>query len=138
LDYIVSEKLPNQQIIYSLFDGAGCKEKSSLIDVHNNDYLQSNIALHLPTTSDGSQRAEISLQVDPEAIASSTVYRDIDGSRAEILFCVRFSLYTGDPSADPNAIEVNFLETPVLIHVHLQSGFEIDLVEEGLKRVTEL
>jgi hypothetical protein len=138
LDYIVSDKLPKQQITYTLFDGAGCQEKSSPIDVHNNDYLQSNIALHLPTTSDGSQRAEISFQVDPEAIASSPIYREIDGSRAEILFCVRFSLYTGDPSEDPNAMEVNFLETPVLIHVQVQSGFEIDLVEESLKRVTEL
>jgi hypothetical protein len=128
-------------ITYSLFDGAGCQEKSSPIDVHNNDYLQSNIAVHSPPTRDGSQRAEISLQLKPEAIASSPVYREIDGSRAEILFCVRFSLYTpvGDPSEDPNgAMEVNFLETPVLIHVHLQTGFEIDLVEESLKRVTEL
>jgi hypothetical protein len=136
LDYSVSDKLPIQKITYSLFDGAGCQEKSSPIDVQNNDYLRSKIALHLPTTSDGSQQAEISLQVDPETIASSPVYREIDKSQAEILFCVRFSLYTGDPSED--ATEVNFVETPVLIHVHLQSGFEIDLVEESLKRVTEL
>lgn len=127
LDYTVDEKITADKIAYTLYDGEGCQEKSNVID-NNNPFLPSTTTVS-PSANGGNQ-AEISLTVEPNEITSSPIYTAIDATHAEIVFCVRFSLYTGEPS-NPGSIEVNFVETPVKLYVKLEIGFEISLVDSA-------
>jgi hypothetical protein len=66
---------------------------------------------------------KVTLNIDPETISGSAVFEDLI-THANVYFCVRISVYNMD-STDPSALEVNFLETPVLLTVNLVDGFEI-------------
>jgi hypothetical protein len=67
---------------------------------------------------------KVTLNIDPETISSSIIYEDFT-TQAIVYFCVRINVYNMD-SADSNALEVNFLETPVLLTVNLVDGFQIN------------
>jgi hypothetical protein len=127
LDYTVNEKITKEKMAYTLYDGDGCQEKSNVID-NNNPFLLSTITVS--PSADGGNQAEISLSVEPNEITSSPIYTAIDATHAEIVFCVRYSLYTGEPS-NPDSIEVNFVETPLKLYVELEIGFEISLVDSA-------
>jgi hypothetical protein len=51
------------------------------------------------------------------------IYEDLITS-ANLFFCVRFSVYNMD-FQDPQALEVNFIESPVLLTIDLVDGFEL-------------
>ena len=76
------------------------------------------------TTVTLDQQVTIMISVDPTAITSNTdIYTESDQPgdvTAQVVFCVRFGLYT-----DGFAEEVNFLETVITLDVDLSDGFEI-------------
>lgn len=108
---------------YTLFDTEGCQVSGRSIPP-NSEYILSH--LNFDRAPDGGNLAEVSLSIDPETMTTSPIYKEIDKTRAEILFCVRFSVCTGNAS-DPDSIEVNFIETPVKMQVLLKDGFYVDV-----------
>lgn len=67
---------------------------------------------------------KVTLNIDPDTISNSVIFEDLT-TQANVYFCVRIKVYNMD-SSDPNALEVNFIETPVLLTVNLVDGFEIN------------
>jgi hypothetical protein len=131
LRYTVSDQNNEQQIAYSLYDGAGCKEESNEISkIENNPFLRSKLTLSEASTN-GTKEAILSLKLDPEQIVSTTIFHHnpVDDTQATVAFCVRLGLYTGN-SESPDSMEVNFVETPVQLHINLRDEFQIDLVGE--------
>ena len=67
---------------------------------------------------------KVTLNIDADTISSSVIFEDLT-TQANVYFCVRINVYNMD-SSDPSALEVNFIETPVLLTVDLVDGFEIN------------
>ena len=77
-------------------------------------------------TGSGFRTIGVAITVNPEEISTNTniyVESETNGQlSAVVTFCVRFALKT----AGASPIEVNFLETIVILNVKLTDGFEID------------
>jgi hypothetical protein len=123
LEYVVSDMMGDTFVAYRVFDGHLCQEGNN--DITENDYLLSRLRPDLKPVGDGDgfRTMKVTLNVDPVTIASSPIYEDSITS-ANVYFCVRFSVYNMD-FLDPNALEVNFLETPVQLTIDLVDGFAI-------------
>mmetsp|Transcript_86670 Transcript_86670/g.129964 ORF Transcript_86670/g.129964 Transcript_86670/m.129964 type:complete len:175 (+) Transcript_86670:26-550(+) len=128
LDFTVQDELTTEQMEYSLFDGPGCAESAQSL-AKDNKYIRSSMIVE--STSIGTKQAKLSFAVDPDHVSDSSMYRTTgDGKNAELQFCVRFGVYTG-PASIEESIEVNFLETIILLHATLESGFQIDAIESA-------
>lgn len=111
----------NGQLYYSLFDGLGCQGNSKPME-------RRNIFLELKLVAGGNKLASISVDLDPREIVFSPIFHTRGNASAEIAFCVRFRMYTGDYNSE-NAIEANFLETPVQVRLNLKSGANLTIGE---------
>ena len=131
LDYQVSDFIDDDMYTYALFD-KNCQEGGNPVTI-----LASS---HEPLTGDflangglGERVLALDIDVDAETITSDpNIYSEdvAPGAvTAQIDFCVRFSLWT--KTEDP--IEVNFLETLVVLYVDLSDGFDIGEVNVAPK-----
>jgi hypothetical protein len=110
-------------IEYRIYDGHLCEQGNN--EITENDYLLSRLRPDLKPVGGGGgfRTMKVTLNVDPVTIAASPIYEDLITS-ANLYFCVRFSVYNMD-FLDPQALEVNFLESPVLLTIDLVDGFEV-------------
>eukprot|EP00980_Cylindrotheca_fusiformis_P008612 scaffold1830_cov117-Cylindrotheca_fusiformis.AAC.11 len=128
LEYGISDRIEKDQVWYSLFDGVGCQEQSKPL-AHKTRFLESDVEVE---PSEGlSQLSRVSVKLDPREIEASPIFHALADSSAEIVFCVRFGLYSGDHDSN-SAIEVNFLETPVKVRINMEGKSNISLGEIDL------
>ena len=108
---------------YHVYNGPECQEGA--IDITSNDFLLSRLRPDLSPVGDGSgiRSFKVELTIDPQTIANSSIFEDL-GTSANVYFCVRFSVFN-EGTSNANAIEVNFVETPVLLEVNLLGNFSI-------------
>ena len=127
------------RIGYKVYDSHQCKNGGRDITL-NNGYLTSTVltqqqgATRSTTTTTDEDSVTVTLTIDPNTIKSTSLYETTsDQLYANIYFCVRFSLYhnltstTGDTvsSNANNEIEVNYVETPVLLEMNFVSDFAL-------------
>ena len=134
LDFEVSDFMTDNMIGYSLYDGFNCKNGDAMNsgdnDITNNDgYLLSRFRSDNVPEGDGSGTRMIKIQseVVPSKLVNSGIYRE--GGEAEngdgiVEYCVRFSNYNMDKD-DPQAQEVNFLETTVKVLIRFTGDFGV-------------
>jgi hypothetical protein len=109
---------------YSIWD-RNCQEGSVPV---NPAVLAGSISPITEAALDGSgfRRVNVAVSVQPEQITTDTnIYEEFTTNgalSAVVTFCIRFALST----AGASPIEVNFLETIVILNVKLTDGFEID------------
>ena len=66
---------------------------------------------------------------DPTAMANPVYTEETVGNvTAQVRFCVRMSLTTGNSVGDEANVEVNFLETIVTLDIDLSDGFTVDSI----------
>jgi hypothetical protein len=125
MEYQINNEVGEGEVWYSLFDGEGCKEEAKPLE-RNSKFLQSEIGVK---ASEGENLlATISLELDPQEIAESQIFHRHSATSAEIVFCVRFGLYSGDHNSD-TSIEVNFLETPVQVQLNMKGESNLTIGE---------
>eukprot|EP00980_Cylindrotheca_fusiformis_P027219 scaffold19424_cov142-Cylindrotheca_fusiformis.AAC.3 len=127
-EYTVSNFISDTMIRYELYDSHVCRGNSTVSgnDITDNDYLLPRFRPDLQAVGDGhgERKMKLSINIDVETIKESPIFVDF-GSTAEVRFCVRFMNYNMDYE-NPNAFEVNFIETPVYLVINLLSGFQIN------------
>jgi hypothetical protein len=130
LVYEISDFVGNGNIRYTVFDGHQCQEGNNNI-TNSQDYLSSVMNPDDTPLGDGeaSRIVEISLTINPETIAMSPIYEQLKNeTKGYVYFCIRLGVYTSsDGSSGGPPLEVNFLETPILLIVNLADNFEIRL-----------
>jgi hypothetical protein len=126
LEYVVNDVMGDNSVDFHVFDGNECQEGNTDI-TENNDHLSSRLRPDLKPVGEGSgiRTMKVTLNVDPTNITTSNLYQDFV-TYGQIYFCVRFSVWNMD-ILDPSAIEVNFIETPVILTVDLVDGFEVGI-----------
>jgi hypothetical protein len=153
LHYIVNDQNDPTNVKYTIFDGPGCQEAAHQIVVpqgddgenddegadsktHGSPFRSSEVTFEdssLQTSSNSKNTAHVvvGVQIDPNHIVDSTIYHQKkskgDVEQAQIVFCVRFSLFISSSSS--SSIEVNFRETIVKLDVDSQGEFQLKLAE---------
>jgi hypothetical protein len=123
LDYQVSDFIDDDMFTYEIFDKK-CQEGGNPVTIlaSNHEPLTGTF---LPSGGLGERVLALDIDIDAETITSdSNIYSESvapGAVTAQIDFCVRFSLWT--KTEDP--IEVNFLETLIILYVDLSDGFDI-------------
>jgi hypothetical protein len=83
------------------------------------------------------REAIVSAEFDPQTISASQIYtqavNDDNQMIAEIVFCVRFGLWTTSSLGVTTPVEVNFLETLITLTVDLTDGFQIGAINVQAK-----
>jgi hypothetical protein len=125
LDYVVSDFMGDNFITYQIYDGHLCREGNN--DITNNTYLAPRLRPDLQNLGDGNgnRTMKLTLNIDTIEIASSPIFEDLE-TLALVYFCVRINVHNMD-FFEQEALEVNFLETPVLLTINLVDGFSINL-----------
>eukprot|EP00339_Tiarina_fusa_P018457 CAMPEP_0117012630 /NCGR_PEP_ID=MMETSP0472-20121206/10586_1 /TAXON_ID=693140 ORGANISM="Tiarina fusus, Strain LIS" /NCGR_SAMPLE_ID=MMETSP0472 /ASSEMBLY_ACC=CAM_ASM_000603 /LENGTH=384 /DNA_ID=CAMNT_0004715743 /DNA_START=131 /DNA_END=1285 /DNA_ORIENTATION=- len=125
LDYVVSDFMGDNFITYQIYDGHLCREGNN--DITNNTYLAPRLRPDLKALGDGTgnRTMKLTLNIDPDEITSTSIFEDLE-TYANVYFCVRFNVHNMN-YFEPQAIEVNFREVPVLLTINLVDGFSIDL-----------
>merc|ERR1712183_776992 len=143
MDFLVSDIMEDSMVGYSFYDGFNCKDTDGgANDITENDgYLLSRLRTDLVPIGDGSgeRTIKVNVNLDPEKIVDSGLYHEKEGSngnRASIEFCLRFSVYNAD-KADPNTMEVNFLENLVTLDINLMNDFSLDVNLAKADRVVQ-
>lgn len=125
MEYLINNEVGEREVWYSLFDGEGCKEEAKPLE-RNSKFLQSEIGVK--ASAGGNMLAKVSLELDPQEIVESPIFHSHGATSAEIVFCVRFGLYSGDHNSD-SSIEVNFVETPVQVQLNMKGGSNLTIGE---------
>jgi hypothetical protein len=138
LRYTVSDKIERKQIRFTIYDGLECQEGSNKTFVLGYPYLNSGIAVS-PSRYPNHKDATVFVKIRQQEISDSPIFHqysnDDNSTDATIAFCVRFALYTEtDANNNQTAVEVNFLETPVVLDVTLHDGLYIHLKGEIVNR----
>ena len=136
MDFTVRDQLPEQQILYTLYDGEGCKHggkgKGPAHELpKDNKYIHSSMVIKSSNDDGETEHAMISFEVESGAVSGSSMYKIIDENHAELVLCVRFGVYTGPPS-EADSVEVNFRETVFKLRATLDQGFDIQGLESSL------
>lgn len=123
IHYTVSDYVQENLVAYSIYDGAGCSATANFIT--QLDYFTAWVTVDdtPPGGGLGTREIMLSTQINPQTIAQSPVYREF-GDEAQIVFCVRLSLFNKDTS-DPTAVEINHHETAINLKVDLKDQFSI-------------
>jgi hypothetical protein len=127
LNYGVSDYITEGMIEYTIWDQY-CQEGGNLVAVGG--ALNSRISPIVGDQLDGSGTRSVSIgvAVQPEGISfEPNVYEesDVNGQRAAVItVCIRLSLNTPGKAS----IEVNFLETIVILIAQLTDGFQIEKI----------
>ena len=139
LHWQVSDWIEDRLTSFRIYDGFDCKEGSNDITDSISDYYNGNVYLqnlglqpdgstpHNPSsTGEGFRDFRLFIDLLPTVGESPIFYYTDDENqyRAQIDFCIRFSLYNDDPDS-ANAIEVNFQETLISFTADLTDGFEV-------------
>jgi hypothetical protein len=131
LDYQVSDFIDEDMLTYKIFD-KDCQEGGKVVTIFD-AYNEPLTGTFVPSGGLGERMLALGIDIDAETITSdSNIYSEdvAPGAvTAQIDFCVRFSLWT--KTEDP--IEVNFLETLVVLYVDLSDGFDIGEVNVAPK-----
>ncbi len=134
LDFEVSDFITDNMSGYSLYDGRNCRYGDAMNsgdnDITNNkSYLLSRFRSdNVPEgNGSGTRMIKIQTQVVPSKLVNSGIYRE--GGEAEngdgiVEYCVRFSNYNMDKD-DPQAVEVNYLETIVKVSIRFTGEFGV-------------
>ena len=133
LGFTVSDFIQDSMVEYRLYDGHNCKDGGNSVnrtgdaDITDNDYLLSRIRPDLKPVGNGTGTREIkvTLNIVPDKVQNSTIFED-DVDRGLIMFCVRLSVYNLN-TTNPQAVEVNFIEVPVILTVSLTDRFSLSL-----------
>jgi hypothetical protein len=124
LDFGTSDFIGAGMASFSIWD-QNCQEGNVPVPA---TVLAGSISPITGTAGDGSglRTVNVGVSVQPEQISADTnIYEEFTTNgelSAVVTFCVRFALSTSGASP----IEVNFLETIVILNVKLTDGFEID------------
>jgi hypothetical protein len=127
LDFGTSDFIGAGMASFSIWD-EDCQEGGVSVP---DTVLTGEISPITGTAGDGSglRTVNVGVSVQPEQISAATsIYAESTNANGElsavVTFCVRFALSTSGASP----IEVNFLETIVILNVKLTDGFEIDAI----------
>lgn len=141
LRYTISDEMQRTQIRYSIYDGLDCQEGSNELFVLGYPYLESKMALSPSRQQRNHNDATVYVKINQQEISESPVFQEYinEGSNstdAIIAFCVRLGLFTETETgaAEQEAVEVNFLETPLELDVTLHDGLYIHLDGEIINR----
>jgi hypothetical protein len=153
LGWKVSDYIQDRFATFTVYDGFECKEGSNDItdkisDIQSgNAYFQTlgvrpdsatPVETDPKTVGDGVRDMRLFLSIQANGISRSPIYSETTTNngeiKAEIAFCVRFSLYNEDPD-ETGAVEVNFRETLITLYVDLTDGFQVGeiFVQDKLK-----
>jgi hypothetical protein len=127
LVYEISDFVGNDNVRYTVFDGHQCQEGNNNI-TSSQDYLSSVMNPDNTPLGDGegTRNVEISLAINPETIATSPIYEQLNNeTKGYVYFCIRLGVYTSSDGSGGPPLEVNFLETPILLIVNLADNFEV-------------
>lgn len=132
LEYSINDVIGDTLTEYKVFDGHECSlgnnDITSITTTGNQTaYLVSRLRpdLNPGGNGTGTRSMKVSLTLDPHEIRSSPLYFDYK-SYGIVNFCVRFSVYNMD-ILDPEALEVNFIETPIALTIELLDDFVVDI-----------
>ena len=143
LEYVTSDEMSDVQISYDVYDGHQCRGDGNggdsgavnsttttigNVDITNATYLVSQLRPDLTEVNagiNGRRTFKVTLNINSDEITSSPIFEDYE-TYAHVTFCVRFTNWNMD-YFEEDAVEVNFIETPVLLVVNLVDTFEIDL-----------
>jgi hypothetical protein len=131
LTFPITSFITTGQAKYTMYT-SGCQEEGEeigadsglvgqpLIDTVNTVSVEENVSLD--------QSATIEISIDPTTVTDNdALYSEdttIGAVTAQIIFCVRFGLFT--PGMEE---EVNFLETVITLDVDLSDGFQIGSID---------
>lgn len=139
MDFEVSDFMTDSMIGYALYDGTDCKVGSN--DITNNDgYLLSRFRSdNVPEgNGSGTRKIKIQSQVVPSKLVNSGIYREEENGDGIVEYCIRFSNYNMDKD-DPEAFEINFLETIVKVSIQFTGDFGVSVyLDPGDIEVEEL
>lgn len=138
LQYQTSNYIGDANVAYQLLDAPNCQIPVTMSETKEGPdgapfwAAQSFFGFGDPQNSNGlgTRGYLFEINVNGESMPLNTlVFQDSPGrpATAQIRFCHRFSLSTGD-------IEVNYLETLVTLDVDLTDGFEIASITVDVKR----
>ena len=134
LDYEVSGFILDDMVEYSIWD-SGCKQGGHSVPSNELYVVKSTNASWSTQNADLKRPISLNITVNPQTIQSAPIYHEgIDAAGqviANISFCVRFSLYTPAPFT----VEVNFMETEVVLKVDLTDGFSIGALSVAPKNI---
>ena len=129
LVYTISDFVKIGNSRYTVFDGHQCQEGDKDITT-TQQYLTSTVVEDDVTpVGDGSglRTIKVSLTIHPDQITTSPIYEESESThQGFVYFCVRFGVWQ---TSDFNAfepLEVNFIETPVLLIVDLVDDIAIE------------
>ena len=77
------------------------------------------------------QHVILTIEIEPGTVSNSNMYKRIDENHVELVLCIRFGLFTGNPNAD-DSVEVNFREMIFKLYASLNEGGE-EFHIEGLE-----
>lgn len=132
MDFEVSDFMTDNMIGYSLYDGLKCRDGDGMpgdgdTDITQNDgYLLSRFRTDNTPVGDGSgtRMIKIESQVIPNQMSQSSIYRVDENGVGIVEYCLRFSNYNKDKD-QPDAREVNFLETTVKVSIQFEGNFGV-------------
>ena len=129
LTYTISDFVKIGNSRYTVYDGHQCQEGDKDITT-TQQYLTSTVVEDDTTpVGDGSGKRtiQVSLTIHPDQITTSPIYEESETThQGFVYFCVRFGVWQ---TSDFNAfepLEVNFIETPVLLIVDLVDDIAIE------------
>lgn len=125
LVYLTSDFVLNSMMSAELYD-MDCKEGGVAIPSSELSYTLLADETE-PGVGDNPRNVSVKIDINSETITDSVTYSDetTNGElRATVRFCMRMGLFT---NSEP-PIEVNFLETIVILNIDLTDGFSIDTI----------
>ncbi|KAL3926890.1 MAG: hypothetical protein SGARI_005472 [Bacillariaceae sp.] len=125
LSYITSDFILDSMMQAELYD-VGCKEGGVIIPSSELSFALNKDDTE-PGVGDFERDASVKIDINSASITDSVTYSDevVGGiQKATVQFCMRMGLFT---NSDP-PIEVNFLETIVILYIDLTDGFSIDTI----------
>jgi hypothetical protein len=132
LVFEVSTLVDDSNLVFTLWDDQ-CEQGFN--EITSNNYVNGVLEETSASRNNGEDQQKatkeigVGLTLNPNTISQAPIYSESaeQPSKATIRLCVRFSEYTGDPTLNPEAIEVNFLETVLELHINFSNGsFSID------------
>jgi hypothetical protein len=128
LVYPVSPLVDASNMAFALYDSEKCHTGGN--DITSNNYISSSIEESLSPGGD-TKDMRLAFIINPVTISEAPIYTQTtkNNAPATIRVCIRFSVYTADPSQSKDAIEVNFLENIIAINVSMESGFAIASID---------
>ena len=132
MDFEVSDFVTDNMIGYALYDGLQCRDGYGLPgdgdnDITQNDgYLESRFRTDNipPGVGSGIRTIKIESQIVPSKMAQTSIYREGVNGTGIVEYCLRFSNYNKD-KYEPDAREVNFLETTVKVSIRFDGDFGV-------------